>query len=178
MPDDDLVTVSRSWLDKLEIREVIERSMRYVDDENGDRYAELFTVDAVLQLASTVFAGRAEIRAMFDGRTRLPDWREPGGLLLHPGGAHCGSNPIIDVDGDDATAETDMIVLTRDDDGRAKITLVARYRDRFQRVDGRWLIACRTGVSIARPGQAGTDTEWARALDRMPAERRARFRLE
>lgn len=32
------------WLDKLEIRELIERSMRYIDDRASGRLAELFAM--------------------------------------------------------------------------------------------------------------------------------------
>ena len=46
------------WIDKLEIREIIERSVRYIDDQDGAAFAELFEEDGVLQLAGTVFAGR------------------------------------------------------------------------------------------------------------------------
>jgi ketosteroid isomerase-like protein len=184
MPDPDPrtttppVPISAEWLDKLEIREVIERSMRYVDDQAGERLAELFDDDAVLQLAGTVFAGRDAIRTMFPAPDP-PRWTEPGQLLSQPGAAHRASNPVIDVDGDTATAETDLLVLARDDDGRAHVTLVARYRDRLRRRDdGRWVLTNRTGVSIARPGEAGTDAEWSRALARMPADTRAKFRTE
>jgi ketosteroid isomerase-like protein len=171
-------SVPSAWVDKLEIREVIERSMRYIDDQAGARLGALFDEDAVLQLAGTVFAGREAIGKMF-GSADPPHWTEPGELLKQPGGVHRGANPIIDVAGDTATAETDMLVLERDQEGRARITLVARYRDRFRRADdGRWLITNRTGVSIARPGEAGTDAEWARALARMSDETRARFRTD
>jgi hypothetical protein len=72
-----------------------------------------------------------------------------------------------------------MLTIIRDENGRAKVTLVARYRDRFRRAEGhRWLITSRTGVSIARPGEAGTDAEWARALAEMPNDLRARFRID
>src|ERR1700722_2708390 len=98
------------WLDKLAIREVVERSMRYTDDRAGERLAELFDDGAVLQLAGTVFAGRDAIRTMF-GTAERPPWTEPGELLKQPGGAHRGANPIIDVEGDTATAETDLLVI-------------------------------------------------------------------
>jgi len=170
--------LASKWVDKLEIRDVIERSMRYIDDAAGERLAALFDEDGVLQLAGTVFSGRAEIGKMF----RAPEpsrWTEPGELLKQPAVVHRGSNPVIDVDGDTATAETDLLVLERDEDGRARITLVARYRDRLRRGhDGRWVITNRTGVSVARPGDAGTDAEWARALARMPDETRAKFRTD
>lgn len=166
------------WVDKLEIRELIERSVRYVDDQDAAAFADLFEDDGVLQLAGTVFAGQDALRAMFASGARRP-WNEPGGLLLQPGSMHLTGNPVIDVDGDVATAETDMVTLLRGDDGRSKITLLARYRDRLRRgADGRWRLVSRTGVSLGAPGEVGTDAEWARALDRMAPELRAQFRPE
>jgi ketosteroid isomerase-like protein len=167
------------WVDKLEIREVVERSVRAVDDGDAAALAAMFEEDGVLQLAGTVFAGRAALRTMFGGGSGAPRWAEPGQLLNQPGSMHLTGNPVIDVDGDTATAETDMVTLVRGDDGRAKVTLLARYRDRLRRdADGRWLISSRTGVSLGVPGEVGTDTEWARALATMPEELRVRFRTD
>ena len=87
--------------------------MRYIDDKAGARFAALFDEDAVLQLAGTVFSGRLAIQAMF----KEPDpshWSEAGKLLTQPGSTHRSSNPIIDIDGDRATAETDLLVLAHD----------------------------------------------------------------
>lgn len=167
----------REWIDKLAIRELIERAMRYIDDQAGPLLAELFHEDGVMQLAGMVM-DREGIRAIGDGH---PDaaWTEPGELLKQPAGTHLSSNPIIDLYGDTATAETDMVTLNRDDTGRARITLIARYRDRLVRgEDGRWLIRNRTGVSIARPGEERTASEWERALAKMPEEMRKKFRTE
>jgi ketosteroid isomerase-like protein len=167
------------WLDKLEIRELVERSARAVDDGDAVALADLFEEDGVLQLAGTVFAGRSALLAMFGGGADRPRWTEPGGLLLQPGSTHLTTNPVIDVLGDAATAETDMITFVRGDDGRSRITLLARYRDRLRRgADGRWRLSSRTGVSIGRPGEVGTDAEWARALAGMPDDLRAQFRSE
>jgi uncharacterized protein (TIGR02246 family) len=166
----------QQWVDKLEIRELIERSMRYLDDEAGDRIAELFAEDGVLQVAGSVFAGRDSIRQMF-GHAGPPHWSEPDQLLRQPPAAHWSSNPVINVDGENATAETDMMVVKRDEEGRARISLLARYRDRLRRGDTGWVIVNRTGVSIARAGEEGTDAEWARAFERMPAQTRAQFRV-
>jgi hypothetical protein len=175
VPDDDLLG---EWIDKLAIREVVERSVRYTDDRDGARLAELFDEEGVMQLAGTVFSGREELRAMFRKDTDPPRWAEPGELLKQPASMHVTANPVIDLDGDTATAETDMITLVRDQEGRARITLLARYRDRLRRIDGRrWVISARTGVSLARPGEEGTDAEWARALAAMPEETRNRFRF-
>jgi hypothetical protein len=62
-----------------------------------------------------------------------PHWTEPEQLLKQPAGAHRGSNPIIDIDGDTATAETDLLVLDREEEGHARMTLVAPYRGRIRR---------------------------------------------
>ena len=111
------------------------------------------------------------------GHADPPQWTEPDELLKQPPAAHWSSNPVIDVDGDTATAETDMLVVKRDEAGRAGITLVARYRDRLRRNDTGWVIVNRTAVSVARPGEEGTDKEWAGALGRMSDQTREQFRV-
>lgn len=168
----------RSWLDKLAIREVLERYMRFNDDLAADRIAELFHEDARFQVMGRVRSGRDAIRAMFErDRANRPAWTEPGELFKQPASVHLSSNPVIDVRGDAATAETDFLVVGRDEDGRARPMLVGRYRDELRRLDdGRWVIYTRTGVSVARPGDEGTDAEWARALSRMPEDERAQLR--
>jgi uncharacterized protein (TIGR02246 family) len=167
-----------AWLDKLEIREVIERYMRYNDDRAADAIAELFHEDVRFQVMGRVVSGRDAVRAVFVGAgEELPSWTKPGGLFTQPGSVHMSSNPVIDVDGDTATVETDFLVVNRGEDGRAKPSLVGRYRDEFRRVDGRWLIYTRTGVSVARPGESGKDTEWARALGRMSDEDKSQLRI-
>lgn len=168
-----------AWADKLAIRELLERYMRYNDDGAADAVAELFDENAVLQVVGSVVAGREAIRAFFGGgKADSPRWTEPGELLKQPRSAHISSNPVIEIDGDTATAETDFVVVRRDEGGRAGVALVGRYRDRLRRLDdGRWVIASRTAVSVARPGEEGTDAEWQRAMARMPNDVRAQLRL-
>ncbi len=176
MPESDVI---REWIAKLEIRELIERSVRYIDDRDGAGLACLFADDGVLQLAGTVFAGRQAVAAMFGGTPPDARWTDPGGLLRQPATMHLTGNPVIEVVGASATAETDMVTLRRGEDSRARITLLARYRDRLRRTDeGVWLLSSRTGVSIAAPGEEGTDAEWARALSVMPAGTRSAFRVD
>ena len=90
MPDD--ATVDR-WIDKLEIREIIERSVRYIDEQDGDALAALFEEDGVLQLAGTVFAGREALREMLRSAGSGPKWIEPGELLKQPAVLHFDHQP-------------------------------------------------------------------------------------
>jgi 3-phenylpropionate/cinnamic acid dioxygenase small subunit len=169
-----------AWIDKLAIREVLERYMRYNDDGALDRIVELFDADARYQVVGRVLRGHDEIRAFLagngfaDGR---PQWTDPGELLKQPRSMHVSSNPIIDVDGDQATAESEFLVLQRDEQGHARITLAGRYRDRLRKIEGRWLITTRTGVSLARPGDERTDVEWQRASGRMDEGERRNLEL-
>lgn len=168
------------WADKLAIRDVIERYMRYNDNGDFDAIVELFDPDATFQVFGNVLVGRDAIHKFFTRifKTTLTPWPKEGSLFLEPRSVHISSNPIIDVDGDNATAETDFQVIGRDGDGHVVVTLVGRYRDRFRRTggDAPWLIEFRTGISVARPGQEGSDSEWRGAIERMSDETRRRLR--
>jgi uncharacterized protein (TIGR02246 family) len=157
----------QAWIDRLEIRDVLERYMRANDDGDADTLAELFTTDATFQIFGTVYSGREAIRAVFAGAFVSPPrpWTVEGNLL------------VIDVDADRATAEIDFQVVGRDVDGRGVFHLLGRYRDRLRRDDdGRWRIECRTAVSVARPGEEGTDPEWQQMIAQMPDEMKTRLR--
>jgi ketosteroid isomerase-like protein len=168
---------THTLLDKLAIREVLERYMRYNDDRAADRIAELFDEDAIFQVVGRLVIGRESIRKFFGGDDEQPKpWTDPGELLKQPPSVHLSANPVIDIDGDNATSELDFLVVNRGEDGRARSTLVGRYRDRLRRLDdGRWVITSRVGVSVARPGDARTDNEWQKILARLPEDERAAF---
>ncbi len=130
-------------------------------------------------MVGNVVVGREAIRNFFrpGGGSDPRAWTEPGELLKQPRSLHLCSNPVIDIDGDVATSEMDFHVVRRNEDGRAATSLVGRYRDRLRRrEDGRWVITNRTAVSVARPGEEGTDAEWQRAFERMSETDRERFR--
>jgi uncharacterized protein (TIGR02246 family) len=171
------VTDTAQWCDKLAIREVIEQYMRWNDDGDFASIVGLFTEDATFQFFGRVLVGRDAIAEFFAGVFPAPPahWTEGGSLFVQPRSLHISSNPIVNVVGDAATAETDFEVVQRDADGHATTTLVGRYRDRFRRDTdtGEWLIECRTGVSVARPGDEGTDAEWRGAIAKMDPAMRA-----
>ena len=175
------IPATGQWADKLEIRELLERYMRYNDDGSFDRIAELFADDAVFQVVGNVVVGREAIREFFArGAAAEPArWTDEGQLLKQPRSLHLCSNPVIDIEGDTATSELDFHVVRRNEEGRAVTQLVGRYRDRLRRGDdGRWVITNRTAVSVARPGEEGTDAEWQRVFERMPEDTRATFRWD
>lgn len=154
------------WEDKLAIRDLLERYMRYNDDGALDLVVGCFHEDGIYQVSGRILRGHGDLREFFstggsfiDNR---PKWTEPGELYKQPRSVHICSNPIIEIDGDTARAESDFVVLTRDSGGHAKISLLGRYRDELRRDErGQWLIAKRTGVSAARPGEAYTDSGMA-----------------
>ncbi len=174
------MTDADQWRDKLAIREVIEQYMRWNDDGDFASIVGVFTEDATFQFFGRVLAGRDAISEFFAGVFPAPPthWTEGGSLFVQPRSIHISSNPIINVTGDTATAETDFEVVQRNGDGRAEVTLIGRYRDRFERDSGtgKWLIECRTGVSVARPGEEGTDAEWHRAIEKMDPVMKAALR--
>jgi 3-phenylpropionate/cinnamic acid dioxygenase small subunit len=169
-----------AWVDKLAIRDLLERYMRYNDDGDLDRILELFEPDAAYQVMGHVLIGRQQIGEFLQARGfshDRPAWTEPGQLLNQTRSAHISSNPIIDIDGDRATVESDFQVARRDSDGRARIVLLGRYRDEVRRgSDGKWRLYTRTGVSVGRPGEEHTDSEWQQALAGAPDEQRAKLR--
>jgi len=159
------------WADKLAIRELLERYMRYNDDGALDRLTALFDEDGIYQISGRILKGRAEIRAFFGAANFVDDrplWTDEGALYNEPRSIHVSSNPIIELDGDIATAEGDFTVLSRDADGHTTINMIGRYRDRLRRDEnGTWLITRRTGVSAARKGDEYTDAGWSRAFAKM-----------
>jgi len=80
-----------------------------------------------------------------------PRWTDEDQLMVMPRSMHIMTNPIIEVDGDTATAELEFVVMGRDENGRPKVSLIGRYRDRLRKDPEKgWLISERTGVSVAK----------------------------
>jgi SnoaL-like domain len=140
------------WLDKLAIREVLERFMRCDDDRAMDQLMELFDEEAVFQAGEGEHVGHDAIRA-FIARSEQPDpphWTAPGELRRQPTTAHLCVNPLIEVDGDLATAESDFVVFMADESAHPFPAYVGRFRDRLRRTErGHWVITNRASVTLA-----------------------------
>jgi hypothetical protein len=89
-------------------------------------------------------AGPAAVDAMLQGRSHQS--------LIREGVAHFAGPPLIDVDGDRATALSYSFVLRRDDDQRVYVWRLGAARWEFVRVDGGWKIHRRTHRQLDETG--------------------------
>lgn len=115
--------------DESEILRLVAEYCHAVDEHGGVGLAELFTADGSFSMRGTTSNGRDDIRARVTGEDRA------NGLV------HLAANPIINVDGDEAHGTVDHLLLRRQDDGSLAVFAAGRWRDRYVRDEGRWLIA-------------------------------------
>jgi hypothetical protein len=120
--------------DREAILEVLSRYCHYVDGGEADKWAELFTEDGSFARAGGSFdigvgpfSGRAALRKMASH--------------FRADGLHFSANPVITVDGDEATVSSYVLVLQ----GREhpEVRMSGLYQDRLQKVDGQWLFSSR-----------------------------------
>lgn len=102
------------------------------DAGDTDTIMALYTPDAVLEVPGMgVYQGADVIRAAWD------EW-QPKGLQRH-----MPVNIVItDWDDEEARATTDVVFLAQRDSGWS-VQIVARYRDEFRQVGGKWLLSRR-----------------------------------
>jgi ketosteroid isomerase-like protein len=110
---------------------------QHQDAGDADAIMALYTRDAVLEVPGMgVFEGADAIRACWD------KWK-PQGLQRH-----MPVNVVItDWDDSRARATTDVVYIAQGDAGWS-IQIVARYRDEFRAVDGKWLLSRRADEYI------------------------------
>ncbi|MEQ8483797.1 MAG: nuclear transport factor 2 family protein [Pseudomonadales bacterium] len=125
-------------LDRLESIEAIRQlKARYCagcdDDHNPETLAPLFDDDAVWEASGIGrFEGRAAIKGYF-GQLRA------SGRLRNS--AHNAMNPLIEVDGNEATGHWRLIMLytaNLPDGGVQYFRIVGWYRESYLRRDGQW----------------------------------------
>ena len=102
-----------------------------IDAGAYEEWVSLFTADGrFLQYEDAVHEGHEGLAAFATGP--FDDAYE------HT--AHVVTNPVVDVDGDEAVGRWYMLLFYRDADGATGWKQGA-YEDRFRRVDGEWRIA-------------------------------------
>lgn len=144
--DEQLEARLRRVEDLLEIQQLFVDYIEHLDNGDVDAYASLFAVDGEVNLGMGGRAkGHEEIKALIEkvvaGKT--------GNAF------HIVSSPIIQLDGDKATAQVMWTVIAKDDDGKPEVTLLGRHFDELVREDGRWRFQKRKGrldiPTIPRP---------------------------
>jgi uncharacterized protein (TIGR02246 family) len=122
------------------IRQIIARQAQLRDDDRIDEWIAAWADDGAFVAGGQRHEGRDAVRALADSLT-TGSWRA----------LHLLSEPYIEVDGDTATAETDLVIVAPSKDGRLNVRAANRYYDRFRRgSDGRWLYTERR-VETRRP---------------------------
>ncbi len=136
------------------------------------KYRYCFALDSGdTETFPTLFTDPVDFSVMFGGEAvRTPtdlcewlDWRQDHVVVddeeraIH-GNVHLPQGHVIDIDGDVATAEWYYLVLVHFADGTVELGQ-GRYRDRYERCDGDWLIAKLDAtreitVPLGQPGRA------------------------
>jgi SnoaL-like domain len=111
------------------------RYARALDYGLEDEWLDVFTPDArydtILPDGSYFvhLTGHDELRAFLVGYPHPPDSYQK----------HISVSPIIEIDGDEAVADSGWVFLTRAPGGLApRLAAFGRYRDRLRRLNGVW----------------------------------------
>lgn len=136
MTDHQLAARVQRLEDLLEIHQMFIDYGLALDAGDFDAYAALFAEDGEVLLGPMGRAkGRDEIKALMTKTLS-------GGI---GSSFHVISSPQVQLDGDHATSQVMWSVVTRDDAGAAKLTMIGRHRDELVRENGRWKFARRRG---------------------------------
>jgi ketosteroid isomerase-like protein len=131
------VTVELAELERrLRVLEDIEAikqlKYRYADacdrGYDSDTLADLFTIDAIWE---------GDLFGRYEGREAIREFFR-GVSADIPFASHYMMNPIISVDGDEATGEWYLFQTCTFAEGNTPILGAARYADRYRRADGAW----------------------------------------
>ncbi len=136
----DRTVTEETLLDRIQIEDLLARYYFELSAGNAHEMSEYYTEDAVLDVNGTIAEGHDEIRQMYgSGDEDANEPEEPQGtghMLL--------TNPIINVDGDTATA---WVIWTgvMNDDIKEPPRLFEQGREYTELVkqDGRWMISKR-----------------------------------
>jgi hypothetical protein len=120
----------RSGGDELSDSELVRQTLAqywvYLDDRLEKEWLDLFDGGCVLEFGDTVARSRSELE------------RIAADLKNYAGGKHVSSNELVQIDGDEASATSDVVFMEPDPHGTVSIRYYGRCVDRLARRDGRW----------------------------------------
>jgi ketosteroid isomerase-like protein len=136
-------TQQQALLDRIAIEDMV---TRYYENFGGDaagQFGSYYTEDAVFDVNGVISTGRQEIEALYaamDSEGDAPAAQGTFHMII--------SNPVIDVDGDTATAKFLWTgVMNSDVKARPELYEQGREYDLLVRRDGKWLIRKRTVIA-------------------------------
>lgn len=136
---DDRLAQLEARLQRIEDERAIERIIAsygpLVDAGEADAAAALWAVDGVYDVEGWPMRSRADVAAMVSSDAHRG--------LIERGCTHFLGPAVATVDGDDAVAVCESLVVTRRDDGYT-VWRAAANHFLLNRIDGRWQITNRT----------------------------------
>lgn len=154
-------TAVQAVLDRVAIEDMVVDYYAHLGGGDAGAFDDYFTADAVFDVNGNIANGRAEIEAMYAGIGEDPTSASNGGapfrMIL--------SNPVIEVDGDTATARFIWTGIRNPAiDQEPVFEEQGREYDKLVKVDGTWKFAHR--VVIADSGlPEGQYPKWEPRLD-------------
>ena len=140
----------RQLQDRAEIEELVARYVISLDTLDADTFANLFTEDAIYDVAGTVYEGRAAIKKIVSDLKESRARDEAAGTTsaaLY----HVMSNTSIEILSETEARHTSYAQTVRAAEGGQFIVgFMGRYEDVIVKRDGRWQIQSRKLVSFVR----------------------------
>lgn len=129
--------------DRIAIEDLVTRYYAHLGTQDAGAFGEYYTEDAVFDVNGVVSTGREEIEALY------ANMDEEGDSVANAGVFHMVlSNPVIDVNGDRATARFLWTgILNPDPEAPPQVAEHGREYDRLIKRDGTWLIEKRVVIA-------------------------------
>jgi uncharacterized protein (TIGR02246 family) len=132
-----------SLADRIAIEDLVTRYYAHLGTNEAGAFGDYYTEDAVFDVNGVVSTGREAIEALYANMDEAGDSVTEGGVF------HMVlSNPVIDVEGDRATATFLWTgILNPDPTAPPQIAEHGREYDRLVKRDGKWLIEKRVVIA-------------------------------
>ena len=134
--NDDRLSEALERLQRLEdtqaVLNLFQDYRRHLDTRDLAAYAKLFTEDGVWSGNLGSATGPAAIEELLVNTLEIHEHPRERHL-------HLVENPVVEVDGDTATATSNWVYITRDFSDNPVVSMIGSYRDVVVRTDAGWL---------------------------------------